>query len=92
MERYAYTDTTTAYHESYARNSRAVGVLWAIFTICFAILNVLILLQPYWIGVEEGGPVPGRISLVVKKTASRKTERGSNGMKPLCGKVKISKQ
>ncbi|NXM05843.1 LHPL3 protein, partial [Tyrannus savana] len=28
------------YHTNYVRNSRAIGVLWAIFTICFAIVNV----------------------------------------------------
>ncbi|KAL1020760.1 hypothetical protein UPYG_G00004290 [Umbra pygmaea] len=38
------------YHDNYKRNSRAIGVLWAIFTICFAIINVVVFIQPYWIG------------------------------------------
>ncbi|NXC55147.1 LHPL3 protein, partial [Aleadryas rufinucha] len=38
------------YHTNYVRNSRAIGVLWAIFTICFAIVNVVCFIQPYWIG------------------------------------------
>ncbi|NXS48110.1 LHPL3 protein, partial [Balaeniceps rex] len=41
------------YHTNYVRNSRAIGVLWAIFTICFAIVNVVCFIQPYWIGDRE---------------------------------------
>ena len=32
------------------RNTWAVGVLWAIFTICLSIINVVVFIQPYWIG------------------------------------------
>uniref|UniRef100_A0A8C4N8B7 LHFPL tetraspan subfamily member 3 n=1 Tax=Eptatretus burgeri TaxID=7764 RepID=A0A8C4N8B7_EPTBU len=43
-------EAARVYHTSYVRNSRAIGVLWAIFTICFAIICVVCLVQPYWIG------------------------------------------
>uniref|UniRef100_A0A8C6Q4K6 LHFPL tetraspan subfamily member 4 n=1 Tax=Nothobranchius furzeri TaxID=105023 RepID=A0A8C6Q4K6_NOTFU len=43
-------EASKIYHDNYMRNSRAIGVLWAIFTICFAIVNVVVFIQPYWIG------------------------------------------
>lgn len=45
------------------RNSRAIGVLWAIFTICFAIINVVVFIQPYWIGDSVSTPKPGYFGL-----------------------------
>ncbi|NXQ35023.1 LHPL5 protein, partial [Alaudala cheleensis] len=30
------------YHTNYVRNARAMGVLWALFTLCFSVLMVLI--------------------------------------------------
>lgn len=50
---YHYAKTTYAYHSNYVRNSKAIGVLWAIFTICFAIVNVLVFCQPFWIGTPD---------------------------------------
>ena len=47
------------YHTNYVRNSRAIGVLWAIFTICFAIVNVVCFIQPYWIGDGVDTPQAG---------------------------------
>ncbi|XP_051907747.1 LHFPL tetraspan subfamily member 4 protein-like isoform X2 [Hippocampus zosterae] len=45
-------EASKIYHGNYNYNynPRAVGVLWAIFTICFAIVNVVVFIQPYWIG------------------------------------------
>lgn len=34
----------------YARNSRAIGVLWAVFSLCFAIINAVVFVQPQWLG------------------------------------------
>nr|XP_046193709.1 LHFPL tetraspan subfamily member 4 protein-like isoform X1 [Oncorhynchus gorbuscha] len=51
------------YHENYMRNSRAIGVLWAIFTICFAIINVVVFIQPYWIGDSVSTPQVGYFGL-----------------------------
>lgn len=61
--KYGYTRTTYAYHASYVRNTRAVGVLWGLFTICFAIINVLVFMQPYWLGSTEKSPRGGLFGL-----------------------------
>ncbi|XP_009960413.1 PREDICTED: lipoma HMGIC fusion partner-like 4 protein, partial [Leptosomus discolor] len=50
-------------HDNYVRNSRAIGVLWAIFTICFAIINVVVFIQPYWVGDSVNTPKPGYFGL-----------------------------
>lgn len=34
------------YQANYLRNSRAIGVLWAVFTMCYAIINVVVFVQP----------------------------------------------
>ena len=34
----------------YSRNSRAIGVLWAVFSLCFAIINAVVFVQPQWLG------------------------------------------
>ncbi|CAN0133755.1 unnamed protein product [Lampetra planeri] len=51
------------YHTNYVRNSRAIGVLWAIFTICFAIINVVVFVQPYWVGDGAETPRAGYFGL-----------------------------
>ncbi len=45
-----YQDTTRVYYTNYVRNSRAVGVMWAIFTICYAIIAIIVFIQPQWMG------------------------------------------
>ncbi|XP_061114510.1 LHFPL tetraspan subfamily member 5b [Conger conger] len=51
------------YHTNYVRNARAIGVLWAIFTICFAIIEVVVFIQPYWIGDSVNTPQAGYFGL-----------------------------
>ncbi|KAG9329173.1 hypothetical protein JZ751_015012 [Albula glossodonta] len=51
------------YHTNYVRNARAIGVLWAIFTICFAIITVVVFIQPYWIGDSVNTPQAGYFGL-----------------------------
>uniref|UniRef100_A0A8C1VZ60 LHFPL tetraspan subfamily member 4b n=1 Tax=Cyprinus carpio TaxID=7962 RepID=A0A8C1VZ60_CYPCA len=51
------------YQTEFIRSARAVGMLWAICTLCFAIIEVVILIQPSWVGTRElhyrgGGPAP----------------------------------
>ncbi|KAI1230949.1 hypothetical protein IHE44_0008384 [Lamprotornis superbus] len=46
------------YHTNYVRNARAMGVLWALFTLCFSILMV-----PYWIGDSIDTPQAGYFGL-----------------------------
>lgn len=46
-------DNIYAVHDSrymYARNSKAIGVLWAVFSLCFAIINMVVFVQPQWLG------------------------------------------
>lgn len=39
------------YEANYLRNSRAIGVLWAVFTMCYAIINVVVFVQPQWVWI-----------------------------------------
>ncbi|XP_077977124.1 LHFPL tetraspan subfamily member 5 protein-like isoform X2 [Glandiceps talaboti] len=57
------SDAALIYHTNYIRNSRAVGVLWGIFTICYAIISVVVLIQPYWIGDTTSTPAAGHFGL-----------------------------
>ncbi|KAM6978005.1 LHFPL tetraspan subfamily member 4 protein-like [Aplochiton taeniatus] len=56
-------EASKIYHDSYMRNTSAIGVLWAIFTICFAIVNVVVFIQPYWIGDSMSTPQAGNFGL-----------------------------
>lgn len=57
------SDAAKIYQTNYVRNSRAIGVLWAIFTILFAIVNVVCFIQPYWIGDGADTPQAGYFGL-----------------------------
>lgn len=52
-----YVEPSQLYTSHYLKNSKAVGVLWGVFTFCFAIINVVVFIQPQWIGdsVESKG-------------------------------------
>lgn len=56
-------EASKIYHDNYMRNSRAIGVLWAIFTICLSIINVVVFIQPYWIGDSVSTPQAGYFGL-----------------------------
>ncbi|KAK8390124.1 hypothetical protein O3P69_012987 [Scylla paramamosain] len=45
-----YADPGHIYTTNYIKNSKAIGVLWGVFTICFAIINIVVFIQPQWIG------------------------------------------
>lgn len=51
------------YHTNYVRNSRAMGVLWTAFTITFAVITVVVFIQPYWIGDSVNTPQAGYFGL-----------------------------
>ncbi|XP_078806106.1 LHFPL tetraspan subfamily member 5b [Oryzias latipes] len=51
------------YHTNYVRNSRAIGVMWAVFTICFVIITIVVFIQPYWIGDSVNTPQAGYFGL-----------------------------
>nr|XP_020444093.1 lipoma HMGIC fusion partner-like 3 protein [Monopterus albus]XP_020444094.1 lipoma HMGIC fusion partner-like 3 protein [Monopterus albus] len=46
----ALVDLSRLYQTEFVRSARAVGVLWAVCTLCFAIIQVVVLVQPSWIG------------------------------------------
>uniref|UniRef100_A0A8D8XJS5 Lipoma HMGIC fusion partner-like 3 protein n=2 Tax=Cacopsylla melanoneura TaxID=428564 RepID=A0A8D8XJS5_9HEMI len=50
-----YVETSQLYATNYVRNSKAVGVLWAIFTLCFALIVSVAFLTPEWIGIGNKG-------------------------------------
>ncbi|XP_061591689.1 LHFPL tetraspan subfamily member 3 protein isoform X2 [Cololabis saira] len=54
-------DLSRLYQTEFVRSARAVGVLWAVCTLCFAIIQVVILVQPSWVGTtytrtQQAGP------------------------------------
>ncbi|RWS12632.1 hypothetical protein B4U79_12922 [Dinothrombium tinctorium] len=51
------------YQANYLRNSRAIGVLWAVFTMCYAIINVVVFVQPQWLGDTETSKGTGYFGL-----------------------------
>lgn len=52
----AYTsDLTKLRHTTYVRNSRAIAAIWGIFSVCYAILNIVAFLQPQWVGDSGKG-------------------------------------
>ena len=63
MEVNTYTENTRVYYTNYIRNYRAVGVMWAVFVICFAIVNIVVFLQPQWIGDTDDSPGIGYFGL-----------------------------
>lgn len=46
-------DLSRLYQTEFIRSARAVGVLWAVCTLCFAIIQVVVLVQPSWVGTAE---------------------------------------
>lgn len=56
-------EASKIYHDNYMRNSHAIGVLWAIFTILLAIINVVVFIEPFWIGDSMNTPYAGHFGL-----------------------------
>ncbi len=58
------SDSPQTYHTSkYIRNCRAVGVLWAVFTVCSAVLNVVVFTSSQWVGDTSLSKGPGHFGL-----------------------------
>lgn len=54
-------DLSHLYQTEFVRSARAVGVLWAVCSLCFAIIQVVVLVQPSWVGTagtQHRGPGP----------------------------------
>ncbi|XP_054277906.1 LHFPL tetraspan subfamily member 3 protein [Macrosteles quadrilineatus] len=59
-----YVDSSHMYATNYVRNSKAIGVLWGIFTICYAIIAVVAFVTPEWMGdTMQGSENPARFGL-----------------------------
>ncbi|KAE8746136.1 hypothetical protein FOCC_FOCC007137 [Frankliniella occidentalis] len=58
-----YVESSQMYATNYVRNSRAIGVLWGIFTICYAIIGVVAFVTPEWIGDTQDSEYPARFGL-----------------------------
>lgn len=52
-----YVDSSQMYATSYARNSKAVAVLWGVFTLCYAVICVVAFVTPEWLGSTTSGRV-----------------------------------
>ncbi|XP_065332800.1 LHFPL tetraspan subfamily member 3 protein [Cloeon dipterum] len=55
-----YVDSTQMYATSYARNSKAVAVLWGVFTLCYAVICLVAFATPEWLGTTSSS---GRIGV-----------------------------
>lgn len=60
-----YVESSHMYATNYIRNSKAIGVLWGIFTICYAIIGVVAFVTPEWLGDLEHEN-PGRFGLWIR--------------------------
>ncbi|KAF4521024.1 hypothetical protein B566_EDAN002519 [Ephemera danica] len=52
-----YVDSSQMYATIYARNSKAVAVLWGVFTLCYAVICVVAFITPEWLGASVSGRV-----------------------------------
>lgn len=57
-----YVESSHMYATNYIRNSKAIGVLWGIFTICYAIIGTVAFITPEWLGDLEHEN-PGKFGL-----------------------------
>ncbi|XP_067880363.1 LHFPL tetraspan subfamily member 3 protein [Heterodontus francisci] len=54
----ASQEVAQLYQTGFVRNARAVGALWAACTLCFAVLEVVVLIEPSWVRTGVGGLLP----------------------------------
>lgn len=58
-----YVDSSQLYATNYVRNAKSVGVLWGIFTVCYAIIVAVAFITPEWIGDTTTSENPARFGL-----------------------------
>ena len=59
-----YQDNGYTFHTSkYIRHSNAVGILWGVFTVCTAILNIVAFISEHWVGDTDASKGPGSFGL-----------------------------
>ena len=84
------SDPNTFYTSKYIRNSRAVGVLWGVFTVCSAVLNIVVFASPHWVGDTSASKGPGHFGLwkfctvLASSTSTEGAEGASSSPSVLC--------
>ena len=58
-----HTSSSQYFTSKYIRNSKAVGILWGIFTICSAVLNIVVFASENWVGDTATSKGPGHFGL-----------------------------
>jgi len=58
-----YHEQSHYYSTKFMRNSKAVGVLWGVFTVCYTVLIIVVFLQDQWIGDAENSKGPGNFGI-----------------------------
>jgi hypothetical protein len=38
---------------TYVKNAKAIGFLWGVFSICYAIITLVVFIQPQWVGTSS---------------------------------------
>lgn len=56
-------ETREPFTVAYVRSSRAVGVLWGVFGICYGIICVVVFVTPQWLGDTVHSPGSGYFGL-----------------------------
>lgn len=51
------------HYKKYVHHSNAVGISWALLTCCFLIINIIVFVEPQWIGDTDVSPGTGWIGL-----------------------------
>jgi len=57
------TSTLQLLTTKYIKHSKSVSILWGIFTVCSAILNIVVFLQDEWVGETSASKSPGHFGL-----------------------------
>jgi len=58
-----YREGAHYYSTKFMRNSKAIGVLWGVFTVCYAIITIVVFMQDEWIGDSDYAKGPGNFGL-----------------------------
>ena len=82
-----YVDSSHVYVTNYVRNSKAVGVLWGLFTICYAIIIIVAFVTPEWIGDTSSSENPGRFGLWTRCYFRGSTELSGIGLEECMGQL-----
>lgn len=74
------TSTVQLLTTKYLRHSKSVAIIWGIFTLCSAILNIVVFLQEEWVGHTETSKSPGHFGLWRFCTILAESNAGSGSL------------